>query len=112
MNNNIIEKRGKKHVLFSAIGFLLFAYIAYSFHLLFSKSKFDSTVVILIATGILMLVFSLVHAFLGYLMIFRYKPMMDNIKNMRVLKVLSYEDEPKKLFVVRCAGRTVIADQI
>lgn len=112
MSTIVIAKRRKKHVILSVVGFLLFAYIAYNFHLSFSKTKFDSTAFILIVAGILMLAFSLAHAFLGHLMIFRYKPMMHNIKNKRVLKILHYEDEPKKLFVIRCAGCTMITGQI
>ncbi|GAB2823978.1 hypothetical protein GCM10027276_28320 [Comamonas piscis] len=112
MSNIVITKRGEKHVIFSVIGFLLFVYIVYGLHSLSSKTKFDSAIFVLITTGISMLIFSLVHAVLGYLMIFRYITTIDNSKNKKVLKVLNYESEPKELFVVIIDGRTVIADQI
>lgn len=111
MSNIVISKRGKRHVIFSVVGFSLFSYMVYGFYLSISKDKFDSTIFVLIVAGILMLAFSLVHAFIGFLMIFRYKPMMDDIQSKRVLKVLNYEDEPRKLIVVKCGGRMMITSQ-
>lgn len=112
MRNTIVVGRGKKHFILSLVGGVVFLYLLYSFFSFPSKGKFDATCIILAVSGFLMLIFTLIHAFLAYLMIFRYNPLVRNSENNRVLKVLSYEDEPKKLFVVRCSGRTIIVSEI
>lgn len=112
MKNAIVAERGKKHFFLSIIGFLIFLYLLYIAFVFLLKGQFDTTFFILIAAGVFMLTFGVIHACLAFLMIFRYKSLIENAENCKVLKMLRYEEEPQRLFIVKCAGRIMITNQM
>ena len=112
MTSTVVAERGKKHFFLSVTGFLIFFYLLYIAFVFLLKGQLDTTFFILAAAGVFMLSFGVIHACLAFLMIFRYKSLIENVENCKVLKMLRYKEEPQRLFIVKCAGRILITNQM